>query len=164
MTSRLRPEWRAGRRNLRLGRTGPMPNAFLVIASLIAAALAGMPPAANAQEQSGNVRLLAAARSGDPPGVIRALGDGASPNARNRIGETALLIALKNNRPELARQMIGAGTDVNLAAVNGVTPLMAAAHGGQTEIVELLLAKGADVGAVDRLKKNAMTYAAGQGQ
>ena len=60
--------------------------------------------------------------------------------------------------------MIDAGTDVNLAAVNGVTPLMAAAHGGYAEIVRALLGKGADIGAVDRLKKNAMTYAAGQGR
>src|SRR6202022_2215821 len=94
----------------------------------------------------------------------RALSDGAAANARNRVGETALLTALKNDKPLIARQMIGAGTDINLAAVNGVTPLMAAAHSGQTDIVRLLIARGADLTAVDRLKKNAMTYAAGQGQ
>ena len=71
----------------------------------------------------------------------------------------------KDDKPLIARRMIEAGTDVNLAAVNGITPLMAAAHAGQTEVVGSLLAKGADdLHAVDRLKKNAMTYAAGQGQ
>ena len=64
-----------------------MHKALLVVASLIAVVFAGMPSAVNAQEPSPNARLLAAARSGDSPGVIRALGDGASPNARNRLGE-----------------------------------------------------------------------------
>ena len=118
---------------------------------------------AQSQDLSVNARLLASARSGDQAGIDRALAQGASPNARNRLGETVLVIALKDNRPTLARQMIDAGADVNQAAVNGVTPLMAAAHAGQTEISSLLM-KGADVNAVDRLQKNAMTYAAGQGQ
>ena len=74
------------------------------------------------------------------------------------------MIALKNDRPELARHMIDAGTDVNLAALNGVTPLMAAAHAGYAEIVRSLISKGANLAAVDQLKKNAMTYAAGQGR
>jgi ankyrin repeat protein len=60
--------------------------------------------------------------------------------------------------------MLDAGTDVNLAAVNGVTPLMAAAYGGQKDMVELLLARGASIDAIDRLNKNAMTYAAGEGR
>jgi hypothetical protein len=59
--------------------------------------------------------------------------------------------------------MLDAGTDVNLAAVNGVTPLMAAAFAGHADIVKELLAKGADIEALDRLRKNAMTYAAGEG-
>ncbi len=105
-----------------------------------------------------------AARAGDSAAVGRALADGASPNARSRIGETALVIAIKNEQPALAMEMVNAGTDVNLGEVNGVTPLMAAAHAGQIEIARALLAKGADVAAVDRLQKNAMTYAAGQGR
>ena len=35
---------------------------------------------------------------------------------------------------------------------------------GRPKSSGLLLAKGADINAVDRLQKNAMTYAAGQGQ
>ena len=89
---------------------------------------------------------------------------GASPNARNRLGETALLIALKKNDDAMAQTMLAAGTDVNIAAVNGVTPLMAAAYGGQKDMVEALLARGASLDAVDRLEKNAMTYAAGEGR
>ncbi len=47
---------------------------------------------------------------------------------------------------------------------------MAAAHGGHVEIVRMLLglprtsSRSSDVGAIDRLQKNAMTYAAGQGR
>jgi len=52
---------------------------------------------------------------------------------------------------------------VNLAAVNGITPLMAAAFNGQTAMAKQLLDKGADVAPLDRLQKNAMTYAAGSG-
>lgn len=149
----MRPESLRGRRRL--------CGAALLAAGLCALlAISG----AAAQEQSANVRLVAAARAGDGPGMARALADGATPNARNRVGETALVIALKGERPDLASQMIAAGTDVNLAAASGVTPLMAAAHGGYTEIVRALLAKGADFQAEDRLKKNAMTYAAGEGR
>ena len=64
----------------------------------------------------------------------------------------------------MAKRLLDAGTDVNLAAVNGVTPLMAAAYGGQADIVALLLDAGPNPHAVDRLKKNAMTYAAGEGR
>ena len=41
---------------------------------------------------------------------------------------------------------------------------MAAAYECQTEMVRQLLAKGADPAALDRLKKNAMIYAAGEGR
>ena len=40
---------------------------------------------------------------------------------------------------------------------------MAAAYGGHAEIVRALLARVPTVDAIDRLKKNAMTYAAGEG-
>src|SRR6266852_2025150 len=100
-------------------------------------------------------------RNGDATALERALRAGASPDARTRIGDTALMIALKKNDVAMARKMLEAGTDVNNAAANGVTALMAAAHAGQGEMVGALLARGADVTAVDRLGKNAMTYAAG---
>jgi ankyrin repeat protein len=134
------------------------------IASLVLAAFFALPHSAPAQDWSINARLLAAARTGDEAGLVRALADGAAVNARSRIGETALVIALKNDRPALASRMLDAGADVNLAAVNGVTPLMAASHAGQTDIVRRLLASGAEVSPVDRLQKTAMTYAAGQGR
>ena len=124
-----------------------------------------LPAAACAAEAdlSVNARLLIAARNSDADGVERALKAGASPDARNRLGETALVIALKKKDLVIATKMLDARTDVNVAAVNGVTPLMAAAHAGLPEGVAILLARGADPAALDRLGKNAMTYAAGEG-
>ena len=64
-----------------------------------------------------------------------------------------------------ARPMIAAGSDADLAAVNGVAPL----HGrkrtaGTRSQCGCCSPEGADINAVDRLRKNAMTYAAGQGR
>src|SRR5947207_4497070 len=156
------PGW-GQNRSMVLDEIRRMPRLCIVLTCQVLLAIAGALGAAHAQETSANVRLLAAARAGDAAGVARALFDGATPNARNRVGETALVITLKNGQTDLARRMLDAGTDVNLAAVNGITPLMAAAHGGHVEMVRTLLAKDAEIGAIDRLQKNAMTYAAGQG-
>jgi hypothetical protein len=140
---------------------------FPVLAlTLVATAFLGPHARAIAAEQdlSVNARLLLAARNADPAALARELGQGAAVNARNRLGETALLIALKKNELGMAKTMLEAGADVNLAAVNGVTPLMAAAFAGEVEMVTTLLARGADINAVDRVKKNAMTYASGEGR
>src|SRR5262249_53913962 len=134
-----------------------------LVAALTALAFCARAGAAEV-DLSVNARLLLAARNGDIVSVERALREGAAPNARNRFGQTALVIALTKNDTATAMAMLAAGTDVNLAALNGVTPLMAAAFTGQADMASLLLAKGADLRAVDRLQKNAMTYAAGAGR
>lgn len=56
------------------------------------------------------------------------------------------------------------GVDVHLAAIDGTTPLMAAAFEVHVAIAIRLLDAGADVDALDRMKKNAMIYAAGVGR
>jgi len=111
-----------------------------------------------------NARFLVAARNADAAAMERFLRDGAAVDSRNRLGESALLIVIKKDRFDLARSLVAAGADVNLAAINGTTPLMAAAYGGDIEFVKLLLDKGAKIDAVDRIKKNAVTYAAGEGR
>jgi ankyrin repeat protein len=113
---------------------------------------------------STNARFLLAARDGDAAALSREMSAGAAVNSRNRLGETALVIVLKKDRVDLAEVLIEAGTDVNQPAVNGITPLMAAAYGGHDAIVKKLLAKGADPRALDRLQKNAMVYASGEGR
>src|SRR5690242_13175238 len=133
--------------------------ALAAFASLITCA----PAAGQGDEFAANARLIGAIRSEDAAGVERALRDGASVDAHNRLGESALLAAIKKNRADIARTLLAAGANVNDAAVNGVTPLMAAAYGGDTALTRDLLAKGANPGAVDRVGKNAITYAAGEG-
>ena len=110
-----------------------------------------------------NSRFLVAARNLDGAAMDRMLREGANVNSRNRLGESALVIVLKKDRLDLAMQLLAADADVNLAAVNGITPLMAAAYGGHADMVKTLLDRGAKPDPVDRLKKNAMTYAAGEG-
>ncbi len=93
----MRPEWRY-RAAGAAARARRLPGRGLAL-WLCAAALAGLPPPARAQEPSANVRLVAAASAGDPAGMARALADGATANARNRLGESALLIALQKDAP-----------------------------------------------------------------
>ena len=111
-----------------------------------------------------NARFLVAARNADAEGLKRALAQGAAVDSRNRLGESALIILLKKDRLDLAQVVLDAGADVNQPAVNGITPLMTAAFGGHTGMAKQLLAKGANPAALDRLQKNAMTYAAGAGR
>ena len=59
--------------------------------------------------------------------------------------------------------VLAASPDVQLANIAGVTPLMSAAFAKSPEIMRKLLAAGARPEAVDRVKKNAAVYAAGQG-
>src|SRR5438128_33969 len=163
--SPARDSWRRARHPLTRSK-GYMPIRYaLQIARWCGAAAIGCAAAAFAAESdlSVNARLLLAARNSDAAAIERALSAGASPDARNRLGETALVIALKKKDLPNARRMLDAGSSVSQPAVNGITPLMAAAFAGDVEIVERLLAKGADPAPVDRLGKNAITYAAGEG-
>jgi len=135
--------------------------------TIVVAAFAVVAPPAQAADDELlplNARFLVAARNADAPAMERFLHDGAAVDSRNRLGESALLIVIKKERFDLARTLVAAGADVNLAAINGTTPLMAAAYTGDTAFVTLLLDKGAKLDAVDRIKKNAMTYAAGEGR
>src|SRR5262245_12366893 len=144
-----------------------MPMIRNAIAALILVCVAAAAPAqtaADPENLSTNARFLVAARNADAEGLKRELAKGAAVNSRNRLGETALVILLKKDRVDLATLVLDAGVDVNLAALNGITPLMAAAYGGHNDMVKRLLAKGANPAPIDRLQKNAMTYAAGEGR
>jgi uncharacterized protein len=63
----------------------------------------------------------------------------------------------------LVDALLKAEADVNLANVAGVTPLMGAAFSGSASIMQKLIAAGAKIDPLDRVKKNAATYAAGNG-
>jgi ankyrin repeat protein len=59
--------------------------------------------------------------------------------------------------------LLAAHADPNLPDLSGVTPLMSASYGSNPALVHKLLAAGARIDSIDRVKKNAATYAAGQG-
>src|SRR5882672_594132 len=99
---------------------------------LVLAAVCG---AVRADNLSVNEQLLAAARSNDDAGVMRALDAGAAVDSRNRIGDTALISACKKGLTPMVRVLIDHGANVSQADVQGVTPLMAAAFGGYEELV-----------------------------
>src|SRR5665213_345575 len=134
-----------------------------VVVVLLGGALAAVPVQAQAPGNPNlNAQLLVAARQSDVARVERALAQGAAPNSRNRLGKTALLLASEKGNVELVERLLGGGADVNLESLEGVTPLMAASYGGHATVVRRLLAAGARSDPVDRMKKPAIVYAAGQ--
>lgn len=108
-------------------------------------------------------QLVMAARAGQVARVQGLLRDGANVNARDRNGDTPLNMAAAKGQTALAQALLQAGADVNLANLAGVTPLMGAAFNVKPELFTALLAAGAQPAPLDRVKKNAATYAAAQG-
>ncbi len=110
-----------------------------------------------------NGQFVMAARVGQVGRVTALLEDGAKVNSRDRNGDSPLNMAAAKGNAELVDVLLKAGGDVNLANLAGVTPLMGAAFSGKVDIVRRLLAAGARIEPLDRVKKNAATYAAGNG-
>ncbi len=110
-----------------------------------------------------NGQFVMAARAGQVARVAALLDGGASVNSRDRNGDSPLNMAAAKGNEALADVLLKAGADVNLANLAGVTPLMGACFSARPELVRKLLADGARIGPLDRVKKNAATYAAGSG-
>lgn len=110
-----------------------------------------------------NGQFVMAARAGLVDRVVVLLDEGAKVNSRDRNGDSPLNMAASKGNVALADVLLKAGADVNLANLSGVTPLMGAAFSGKVELLRLLLAAGAKIEPLDRVKKNAATYAAGNG-
>ncbi len=110
-----------------------------------------------------NGQFVLAARAGRVERVAALLGQGAAVNSRDRNGDSPLNMAAGKGNVALVEVLIKAGADVNLGNLAGVTPLMSAAFASNAEIVRKLLDAGAKVESLDRVKKNAATYAAGNG-
>lgn len=110
-----------------------------------------------------NGQFVMAARAGRAERVSALLSEGAKVDSRDRNGDSTLNMAAAKGNMALVDVLLKAGADVNLANLAGVTPLMAASFRGNADIVHKLLAAGAKVEPVDRLRKNAATYAAGSG-
>lgn len=110
-----------------------------------------------------NGQFVMAARAGRAERAGALLSEGAKVDSRDRNGDSALNMAAAKGNMALVDLLLKAGADVNLANVAGVTPLMAASFRGNADIVHKVLAAGAKVEPIDRIRKNAATYAAGSG-
>ena len=110
-----------------------------------------------------NGQFLLAARAGQVERAASLLGEGAKVDSRDRNGDSALNMAAAKGNAEFADALVKAGADVNLANLSGVTPLMGAGFAGKADIVKKLIAAGAKIEPLDRVKKNAATYAAANG-
>ena len=134
---------------------------------LLACVLSGHLPVALAQKGMDQINIngqfVMAARVGQVERVNALLQEGAKVNSRDRNGDSPLNMAAAKGNIALADALMKADADVNLANLAGVTPLMGAAFSANAEILQKLLAKGAKTEPVDRVKKNAATYAAGSG-
>ena len=110
-----------------------------------------------------NGQFVIAARAGRVDRASAFLAEGAKVNSRDRNGDSPLNMAAAKGNAALVDVLLDANADVNLANIAGVTPLMGAVFSGNAEIVRKLLAAGAKIDPLDRVKKNAATYAAGKG-
>ena len=110
-----------------------------------------------------NGQFVIAARAGRAERVGALLAEGAKVNSRDRNGDSPLNMAATKSNLALVDVLLKGGADVNLANIAGVTPLMGAAFSRNAEIMRKLIASGAKIEPLDRVKKNAATYAAGNG-
>jgi ankyrin repeat protein len=130
----------------------------------VLAACAGPASAQKGADQINvNGQLVMAARTGVVPRVQALLEQGASVNSRDRNGDTPLNLAAAKGNAEMVAVLLKAGADVNLANVAGVTPLMGAGLAANEGIFRALMAAGAQAAPLDRVHKNAATYAAASG-
>ncbi|MBC7468620.1 MAG: ankyrin repeat domain-containing protein [Ramlibacter sp.] len=134
------------------------------VALLLLGAIA-MPASAQkgADQINVNGQLVMAARTGLVPRVQALLEQGASVNSRDRNGDSPLNLAAAKGNVDMVAALPKAGADVNLANVAGVTPLMGAGLAANEGIFRALLAAGAQTAPLDRVRKNAATYAAASG-
>ncbi len=108
--------------------------ACLLMVGLVVTALAG----------AGEVPLIDAVKSGDPPLVRSLIGDAVDINATEIDGTTALHWAAHHDRVELAELLLAAGAAADPTNRYGVTPLALASINGSTPMITRLLEAGAD--------------------
>jgi uncharacterized protein len=110
-----------------------------------------------------NGQFVIAARAGMLDRVTALLAEGAKVNSRDRNGDSPLNMAAAKGNIALVDVLLKADADVNLANLAGVTPLMGACFGASPDVVRKLLSANARIDPLDRVKKNAATYAAANG-
>ena len=91
------------------------------------------------------LRLIAAAREGNLPGIREALKFGANPNLTVDDSYPPLQVAAASDHADAVRLLLDNGAQVNHVSGVDNTPLNAAASYGHMEVVKVLLERGADV-------------------
>jgi hypothetical protein len=91
------------------------------------------------------LRLIAAAREGNLPGIREALKFGANPNLTVDDSYPPLQVAAASGHADAVRLLLDNGAQVNHVSGVDNTPLNAAASYGHMEVVKVLLERGADV-------------------
>ena len=139
----------------------------MVRVGLVAALIGSTLPVAFAQKGMDQINIngqfIIAARAGRVERVNALLDAGAKVNSRDRNGDSSLNIAASKGDDALVDALIKADADVNLANLAGVTPVMGAAFSANAAIIRKLVSRGANTESLDRVKKNAATYAASSG-
>jgi uncharacterized protein len=108
--------------------------------TLMALACAGPAIAA----ETGDSRLVEAARSQDQNAVRALVAKNVDVNVRSGDGSTALLWSVHWNNLDTAGLLVGAGADANAANDFRMTPLSEACTNGNAALVRLLLKSGAN--------------------
>ncbi len=134
---------------------------------LLAALMGGQVPVTFAQKGMDQINIngqfVIAARAGRVERVNELLGAGAKVNSRDRNGDSPLNMAAAKGDEALVDALLTAGADVNLGNLAGVTPVMGAAYSANAAVLRKLVNAGAKTEPLDRVKKNAATYAASSG-
>jgi ankyrin repeat protein len=108
-------------------------------------------------------RLANAALCGTLSEVKNLVRAGAKIDIADRDGFTPLMFAIIGGKQRVVAYLIGHGADANRRNEIGQTALMLASQDGKKQLVEQLIRAGADVHAVDKEKRNAVSWAARRG-
>ena len=112
--------------------------------------------AGQADSDSLDAELIAAAERGDTAGVQQLLQKGANIEATDKWGSTPLLRAAQNDKPEVVKLLLEKGAKIN---AGGGGALLAAVELGNLAMVKLLLDNGADIEAMDGFGETALLKA-----
>ncbi|SFT87838.1 Ankyrin repeat [Lishizhenia tianjinensis] len=116
----------------------------------------------NIADDSGELALHSAIRSGNDELSLYLLSVGAEPDRLDLTGNNAMHYAAMKNNSVIAERLLEKGANVNGVKEAMVPPLITASLYNCLAIVELLIAKGADIDIKDKKGKTALYYATAQ--
>lgn len=100
--------------------------------------------------QNADIRLRAAAASGDAAAVEVALAEGAALEGRDEHGRTALLLAVLEDHVEVARVLVGCGADPDALDERSDTPFLVTGVTGSVAMLDVLLPANPDTTITNR--------------